>query len=138
MMDEVEKRLKVTRFLAISCQKQPMPTAQVHRSKNDLSRRRSRTIEPQPLRRDEPSQHAAVETKANRSHLGPAPHIVLVRRAVGDEYGVFSLGLGQDRGHTDSVSKHSPSDARRGEWYRRKSVCCRHVRDGLARAARSS
>jgi len=68
-------------------------TADVLCSSSWLQRRpvvhSSRTIEPQPLRRDEPSQRAGVETRADRFHLPPALHYVVAKRAVDRECGVF-------------------------------------------------
>src|SRR5215211_1446083 len=138
MMNQPEKRLKVTRFLAHSREKQPMSCVEVHGAKDDLSRI--------PAGQPDLSRFAATRPASAQGWKQEQISFIFCQHHTACWQGAhlptnvafFSPRPGLRPAHSGSVSRHSPSGARRGGWYRRKSVCCTHVRDDLARVARSN
>src|SRR6266567_5898722 len=135
MMDHFEKRLKVTRPLARARKKQPMSCAKVHGSKDHLPRI--------PAGQSNLSHFAATSPASTQGRkqeqigfiLGQHHTTCWQAAQLTTNVAFFSPGQDPRPGRSDSVSRHSPSGARRGGWYRRKSACGTHVRDGLARVA---
>src|SRR5829696_7605356 len=138
MMNDIEKRLKVTRFLARTRQKQPMSCVEVQRSKDDLARI--------PPRQSNLSRFAATRPASPQRRKQEQIGFILGQHHTACWQGAqlttnvafFSPGQDLRPAHSGSASRHSPSGARHDEWYRRKSVCYRRVRDGLARVAPSN
>src|SRR4029453_653944 len=111
MMDHFEKCLKVSRPLALSRQKQPMPTAEVHSTKNHLPCIPPRQSNLSHFAATSPAGPQRWEQKQIGFILGQHHTVWWQGAQLTTNAAFFSLAQGQGPGRSDSVSRHSPSGA---------------------------
>src|SRR5689334_22035985 len=114
MMSHFEKRLKVTGPLARTRQEQPVSSTQIHRSKNNLSRIPSRQSNLSRFTTTSPARTQWRKQQQIGFILGKHHTTWWQSAQLSTNMAFFSPGQDLHPRHTGSVSRHSPSGARRG------------------------